>query len=73
MSETAGERPPCDAEIIGRDGLPLDFKCNLPAGHLGGHAQTYEAAGWVGVDWLGRPTGETGKFKDDQAKDGGEK
>lgn len=39
---TADQRPSCDSEIIGRDGKPLDYRCNLPAGHLGAHAQTYE-------------------------------
>ena len=32
----------CDAEVIGRDGKPLDWRCNLAKGHLGQCAQTYD-------------------------------
>jgi hypothetical protein len=39
---TERERPPCDAEMIGRDGKPMGYRCNLPSGHLGGCAMTYE-------------------------------
>ncbi len=63
---TTDERPPCDAEIIGRDGKAMPFKCNLPAGHLGvKHAQTWkrppectcppgsdhDACGWCVASW----------------------
>lgn len=38
----------CDRPIIGRDGKPLGFNCNLPAGHLsvgGKCAQVFVAPG----------------------------
>ena len=38
------KRPPCDSEIVGRDGKPMPYHCNLPAGHLGGHASVYQYA-----------------------------
>jgi hypothetical protein len=34
-------RPPCGAEIIGRDGKPLPYRCNLDKDHLGKCAQVY--------------------------------
>lgn len=30
----------CNAPIIGRDGKPLGFECNLDLNHFGQHAQT---------------------------------
>lgn len=59
------ERPPCDSEIIGRDGLPLDFRCNLPAGHLGGHAELADI-----MPALRKMQDECDRLT---AKDGGEK
>ena len=41
--------PDCNAPIHDRSGRPLDYTCNLEAGHLGRHVQAWAWQGNPGV------------------------